>query len=310
MNSPAKVRAFIISYRYRKIDIIAEEWMTVLIDVLKAIFYGILFGVTEWLPVSSEAHVFMAQSILPIQTAADSAFMTLFVNVLRIAACLACAAVFFNRIWPFTRRKSDAKKKAILRVWLMVFAASLPLIAVTWLMKDKFHNILSSPLTAGIMLIGIGALMLCSGKFTKKPEQFAVKDVSFKTAVMTGCAQVLSLIPGTSRSAVAMMAGRMSGLDRYTSGEFACFLAIPALLSTAVFKLSGLTIQWSLPVVLLLAAGACSCVLTSMYVIHSLLNYLRTGGVRLFGYYRIVLGLMMLIQSLLDLFPEGLELLV
>ena len=288
--------------------------MAFFLKLIAAIFYGALFGMTEWLPVSSEVHFFMAQSVLPLvageESIPDPAFMTLFLNALRIGACGSAAAVFFNRIWPFTPKKSDARKKAVLRSWAQVSAAPLPLIAALVLVKDRFSGILSSPVTAGVMLIAIGGMMLIANRLARKPEIFSVREISFRSAFLTGCAQMLSVIPGTSRIAPALLAGRMNGMDRISAGEFACFLSIPALLVTAVFQLYGLSVQLTLPAVILLAAGICSCVLMSMFVIHSLLNYLRAGGLRLFGYYRIVLGLMMLIQSLLDMFPEGLELLV
>ena len=287
--------------------------MAFFLELIKAIAYGILFAVTEWLPVSSEIHFFMAESVLPLaadEGVSDPAFMTLFLNTLRLGACVASAAVFFNRIWPFSPKKSPARKKAILRTWAQVFAATLLLILVLVLVKDRFAGLFSSPVTAGVILIIAGAVMLGAGRLVKKPQFFAVKELTFRPAFLTGCAQVLSVIPGTSRVGAALMAGRMNGMDRVSAGEFACFLSIPALLVTAVFKLYGLHVQLTLPAVILLAAGICSCVLMSMFVIHSLLKYLQTGGLRLFGYYRIALGLMILIQSLLGMFPEGLEVLI
>ena len=283
--------------------------MAYLLELLKALLYGIIFAATEWLPAGSEAHVLMLEGVLPFELYTEPEmnrnFLNLFVPVLQLAAAGSAGALFFRRLWPFSKRKSPERKRAILRVWLLTLIPATLFLTGAVLFLKKAASFISSPAVIAVITILCGAALILGERFVVRPHVFELKEMTLKETGIAGLAQLLSIIPGVSHSGTAILGGRLAGMNRTTAAEFMCCLAIPSLLGTALIKLAGVQVQLSLQAVPLLLAGICGVFLSTVFTVRSLVNYLRSGGLHLFGYYRIIAGLVLLILAVLGVFPEG-----
>ncbi len=283
----------------------------IVVEILKSILYGLIQGITEWLPISSTGHLIMLHSVLPLNIYEDAArnieFWNMYKIVIQVGSILAVIVLFWNRLWPFTEKKSPVKKKSILRIWGLVLLGSIPMGILGIVLNDFIDSRLSSTLIVGITLIIYGVIILIAELRPRKPVIKEVKEITPVKAYLTGCVEALCLIPGTSRSGAAILGGLMQGMNRTTAVEFSFYLAVPAMLGAAFLKLIRLKIQLSLSGILVLVSGIIMSFFVSLLVVRSLLNYVRNHDMRLFGYYRIVLGLVILILAFLGALPEGLS---
>ncbi|MBR4456140.1 MAG: undecaprenyl-diphosphate phosphatase [Solobacterium sp.] len=283
--------------------------MDLVMELLKSVLYGILQGITEWLPISSTGHLILLNSVLPLNIYQDPVkdleFWNMYKVVIQLGSILAVAVLFVKRLWPFSEHRTPAGKKSVFRLWAKIALGTLPA-AVAGLLLDEFvDRKLSGTLVVGIVLIVYGILFLIVERKPRIPRINEVKGIRGITALLTGCFEALAIIPGTSRSGVTIIGGTLLGMSRPVATEFSFYLAVPLMTGASLLKLAELPVSLNFHGIAVLLAGMISAFGVSLVVLRSLLNYVRNNDFRLFGYYRIVLGLMILILSLIGALPEG-----
>lgn len=260
-----------------------------LYSLLLALLFGILEGVTEWLPVSSTGHLILLRALLPFTL--DDAFFSLFEVVIQLGAIAAVPLLFWKRLCPLGKTKSAAEKQATWRLWGKILLATLPAALLGALLGDFLDKWLFHPLTVGITLVFYGLLFLIPQRLLhQKP---LCDEIGTGGAVAIGFFQSLALIPGTSRSGATLLGGSILGLTRPAAAEFSFFLAIPTMAGAGLFKcLKFFTAghllsreEW-----LLLGVGTLTAFLVSLIVIRFLLDFVRRHGLAPFGAWRIFLG--------------------
>ena len=265
------------------------------IEILKAIFIGIVEGITEWLPVSSTGHMILADEFIRLNV--SDAFKEMFFVVIQLGAILAVPTLFFDRLNPISKKKSKEEKKRTIDLWCKVIVGALPA-AVAGLLLDNFlDEHLYTPTVISIALIVYGIAFILIERMKKvKANEFRVNDVSeltYKDALTIGAFQILSLIPGTSRSGSTIIGGMLGGVSRVVSAEFSFFMAIPIMLGASGLKilkfiLEGATV--STFEIALLFIGIVVSYIVSVIVIKFLMDFVKRHSFSVFGIYRIVLG--------------------
>ena len=268
------------------------------IEILKAILFGIVEGITEWLPVSSTGHIILLDEFVKLKVSAD--FMEMFEVVIQLGAILAVIVLFFQKLNPFSFKKDSLQKKNTWMLWLKVIVAVLPSALAGVVLDDLLDTYLYNYIVVAVMLILYGAAFLFVEKLNEKRtlKINTVYDIDFKTAIFIGAFQCLSLIPGTSRSGATILGAILLGVSRSAGAEFSFFLAIPTMLGASALKvlkfLMSETTASSTEIVLLLVGCVVSFVV-SLLVIKALMEYVRKRSFAVFGYYRIGLGVLVLL---------------
>ena len=267
------------------------------IELLKAVLFGIVEGITEWLPVSSTGHIILLDQFVKLNV--SESFMELFEVVIQLGAILAVLILFFHKLNPFSPKKDVPEKKNTWQLWLKVVVAVLPSAVIGLLLDDWMDAHLYRYEVVAAMLILYGVAFLFVEKLNKKrPARLeSVYDIDYRTALLIGAFQCLSLIPGTSRSGATILGAILLGVGRGAGAEFSFFLAIPTMLGASGLKavkfvLDGGTATSS--ELLLLLTGCAVSFLVSLLVIKGLMEYVRRHSFSLFGVYRIILGLVVL----------------
>lgn len=266
-------------------------------EILKASILGIVEGITEWLPVSSTGHLILVDEFLKLNMTPE--FMNVFNVVIQLGAILAVLLIYFNKLNPFSTTKSDLEKKDTVSLWAKVVVAVLPSAVLGLLFDDFLEEKFFNPTTVAVMLIVYGIVMIIMENRDSKPKISDFKNLSYKTAFSIGLFQCLALIPGTSRSASTIIGGVFLGTSRFIATEFSFFLAIPTMLGASALKLlkSGLAfsgLEW-----MVLGVGTFVSFAVSVIVIKMLMDYIKKHDFKVFGYYRIVLGIAILAYFLL-----------
>ncbi|NLC34234.1 MAG: undecaprenyl-diphosphate phosphatase [Erysipelothrix sp.] len=266
-----------------------------MIEIIKALILGIVQGITEWLPISSTAHLILLNDLIKLDV--TPAFWDLFEVVIQLGSIMAVLILYFSQLNPFAKDKDEKEKMSTYRLWFMIVVASLPLIVVA--LFDDF--IPDNPAIIAFTLILYGILFIVVERYnkTRDPKIKSMRSLDIKTALLIGCFQALAVIPGTSRSGATIIGASILGLSRTVAAEFSFFLAIPAMLGASGLKLLKYILKVGLSftlseVILLLVATIVSYVV-SMFVIKNLLKYIRKHDFTGFGYYRIVLGIIIII---------------
>ena len=274
-----------------------------MIEILKAILFGIVEGVTEWLPISSTGHLILLNEFIYLQVSEE--FQSMFDVVIQLGAILAVIVLFFHKLNPFALSKSAAEKKNTWTLWFKVIAAIIPSGVVGVLFDDWMDAHLHNGIVVSIALIVYGiAFILVERKNNGKHLRMVddVHKISYKTALMIGLFQCLSLVPGTSRSGSTILGAIMLGVGRSAGAEFSFFMAIPTMLGASAIKLlkfmlSGVGIT-SMEIAIL-AVGCVVSFVVSLLVIKALMDYVRRHSFSAFGVYRIVLGALVLAYFLI-----------
>ena len=267
--------------------------MDTLLELLKAILFGIVEGVTEWLPVSSTGHIILLDEFITLRV--SDAFMEMFEVVIQLGAILAVIVLFFHKLNPFSSKKTDSQRKDTWQLWFKVVAAVIPSAVIGLLLDDWMDAHLYNYVVVSVALIVYGVAFLF---VEKRNEGKALKvknvyEIDYRTALLIGCFQCLSLIPGTSRSGSTILGAILLGVGRSAGAEFSFFLAIPTMLGASALKLvkflmSGVTATGTELGVLLV--GCAVSFVVSILVIRGLMEYVRKHSFSVFGVYRIVLG--------------------
>ena len=269
-------------------------------ELLKAVLFGIVEGVTEWLPISSTGHLILLNEFITLDV--SDAFRSMFDVVIQLGAILAVIVLFFHKLNPFSPTKSAGEKKQTWQLWFKVIAAIIPSGVVGVLLDDWMEAHLHNATVVSIALIVYGvAFILVERRNARRSGGKTVEDVyaiDYKTALMIGCFQCLSLIPGTSRSGSTILGAILIGVGRSAGAEFSFFMAIPTMLGASAIKglkflLSGVAATGTEIGVLIV--GCAVSFLVSLLVIRGLMEYVRRHSFSAFGVYRIILGVVVLI---------------
>lgn len=273
-----------------------------MIEILKAILFGIVEGITEWLPVSSTGHLILLDEF--IQLHVSDAFYEMFEVVIQLGAILAVIVLFFHKLWPFSPKKSAGEKKETWNLWFKVIVAVIPSAVLGLLLDDWMDTHLYNYVVVAIALIFYGVAFMVAEK-RNAGRTFAVNsvyEIDYKTALLIGAFQCLSLIPGTSRSGSTILGAILLGVARPAGAEFSFFLAIPTMLGASALKLLKYLLEGMVPTANEIAVLIVGCVvsfLVSLLVIKALMDYVRRHSFSVFGVYRIVLGGAVLVYFLL-----------
>lgn len=269
-------------------------------ELLKAVLFGIVEGVTEWLPISSTGHLILLNEFITLNV--SDAFRSMFDVVIQLGAILAVIVLFFHKLNPFSPQKSEGEKKQTWQLWFKVIAAIIPSGIVGVLFDDwmeaHFHN--ATVVSVALIVYGV-AFILVERRNARRVGGKTVEDVyaiDYKTALLIGCFQCLSLIPGTSRSGSTILGAILIGVGRSAGAEFSFFMAIPTMLGASAIKglkflLSGVTATSTEIGVLIV--GCVVSFLVSLLVIRGLMEYVRRHSFSAFGVYRIILGVVVLV---------------
>lgn len=271
--------------------------MDFIIEILKAILFGVVEGITEWLPISSTGHMILLDEFIHLQV--SDAFYEMFEVVIQLGAILAVILLFFHKLNPFSPRKEARQKQDTWQLWFKVVVAVLPSAVLGVLLDDWMDAHLYNYVVVAIALVVYGVAFMYVEKLNKS-KALKVKNVyeiDYRTALLIGCFQCLSLIPGTSRSGSTILGAILLGVGRSAGAEFSFFLAIPTMLGASALKLLKYLLEGILPTgteIAVLLVGCVVSFLVSLLVIRALMDYVRRHSFRAFGVYRIVLGLLVL----------------
>lgn len=279
--------------------------METFIEILKAIFIGIVQGITEWLPVSSTGHMIIANEFVGLKVSADC--WDLFEVITQLGSILAVVILFFDKLNPWSKNKDEAMRKKTWSLWFKVVVAVLPAAVIGILLEDwldeKFYNFI----VVAIALIVYGVLFIVIERVNKNKKYKVedVYDIDYPTALKIGCFQVLSLIPGTSRSGSTILGASTVGVSRTAAAEFSFFLAIPvmagasALKAFKAFVLDGVSL--SSTEIIVLFTGTVTAFLVSMVAIKFLMAFVKKHSFESFGWYRIGLGIILIIYYIIKI---------
>ncbi len=257
-------------------------------DFIKSIIIGIIEGITEWLPISSTGHMILANEFMGID---EKSFFSsqIFLYVIQLGAILAIATLYFKKLNPFSPSKSVAEKRDTWQMWFKVIVACIPA-AVLGLIFNDAMDAVSTPLVVSIMLIIYGIAFIFIERRGKAAKITSISDISYKTALYIGLFQVLSIIPGTSRSGSTILGGMLVGTSRAVASEFSFFLAIPVMFGVSLLKIVTndyvmTSHEWATLLIAMFTAYV-----VSLLAIKFLMNYIRKHDFKAFGIYRIILG--------------------
>lgn len=278
-------------------------------DIIKSIILGIIEGITEWLPISSTGHLILADEFIKLDMSKE--FMEMFNVVIQLGAILAVVVIFWKKLWPFTLDKNKGYnyitksggiiKKDVMDMWFKVIVAMLPaaIVGIPFdnLFEEHFHNYIV--VSAALIVYGILFIIIERRNDGKKPKINSIADISYKTALIIGCFQALSLIPGTSRSGSTILGAIIIGVSRVAAAEFSFFLAVPVMFGASLIKLLKFGFSFTGAELAVLLVGTLTSFLVSVVAVKFLMNYVRKHDFSAFGYYRIALGAVVLAYFLI-----------
>lgn len=269
-----------------------------MLDFIKVVILGIVEGITEWLPVSSTGHLILVGSVL--NPGLSDAFMEMFDVVIQLGAIMAVVVLYFHKLNPFSPRKSERQKMLTWQMWIKVAIASVPAAIVGVLFNDYLNAIFYKPVPVAIMLIVYGVLFIIIEEKHrgKQPKVTRISQLTLKMLLWIGVFQMLALIPGTSRSGATIVGALMIGVSRETAAEFTFFLAIPAMFGASFLKLLKFGFAFSAAEFGFLMLGCIVSFGVSIFAIKFLMGYIKQHDFKVFGYYRIALGVLILIVSI------------
>lgn len=263
-------------------------------EIIKAVIIGIVEGITEWLPISSTGHMILVEEFLKLGMSDD--FIEMFNVVIQLGAILAVVVLFFNKLNPFDKRKSKREIADTMQLWYKVIVACVPAAVLGLLFDDWLEEHLFNSTVVAAMLILYGILFIVVEKYnkTRTSKVTELNRLTYKTAFLIGMFQVLSLIPGTSRSGATILGGLILGTSRFVAAEFTFFLAIPVMFGASLLKMVKFGFAFSGLEIAVLLTGMVVAFVVSILAIKFLLNYIKNNSFTVFGIYRIILGVLVL----------------
>lgn len=270
-------------------------------EYLKVILYGIIEGITEWLPISSTGHLILAEKLLALPYSEE--FMSMFRVVIQLGAILAVVVLYFPRLWPFTTDpRHKYQRPEVWQLWFKILVATLPAMVLGLLLDDWLDAHLYNYITVAAMLILYGVFFILIENRHRRPTVRRMDQLTFRHALIIGCWQVLAMIPGTSRSGATIVGGLLLGLARPVAAEFTFFLAIPVMAGASGLKLVKFLADggaFTGGEVAALALGCAVAFVVSVAAIRFLVSFVQKHDFKVFGWYRIALGAVVLAAAFL-----------
>ena len=275
-----------------------------MLEILKAILFGIIEGITEWLPISSTGHLILLEEIVSLNV--SEAFYEMFQVVIQLGAILAVVLLFFNKLNPFAPKKTEKQRVMTWGLWFKVIVAVLPSAVIGLLLDDWLDAHLYNYFVVAVTLVLYGAAFLLVEQKNKalEPKIGSVYALDMRTALLIGCFQCLALIPGTSRSGATILGAIFLGVSRSAASEFSFFLAIPTMLGASALKILKFMLEGTKITGLeigILLVGCVVAFLVSLLAIKGLMQYVKKNNFAIFGQYRIALGILILVYFLIQL---------
>jgi undecaprenyl-diphosphatase len=273
--------------------------MDLLLNILKSVLFGIVQGITEWLPISSTGHLILMEQFMPIQLFSDAASNTEFWNmykvVIQFGSILAVLLLYWKKLNPFSKALKPQKKRQIYRTWIMILIATVPAAIIGLILNDWIDAKMSTPFVIACTLIIYGILFIWMENRQRNYAIEAVHQINAKNAFEMGMFQVLALIPGTSRSGATIFGGTMLGFSRSAAAEFSFYMSIPVMFGASLLKIIKAKMAFTAAGIIVLLVGMITAFAVSIVAIRYLMNYIRKHDFKVFGYYRIILGIIVLI---------------
>ncbi len=272
-----------------------------LIELLKAALFGIVEGITEWLPISSTGHMILLNEIMPMNVSDE--FYSVFEVVIQLGAILAVVILFWHKIWPFGRSAKTGRvriKKPIMRLWGKILVACVPAAIVGILWGDLFEALFYNYICVAVALIVFGVAFILIENMRREPTIRSFKQLDYRTVLIIGLFQVIAAIfPGTSRSGATIVGALLLGVSRPVAAQFTFFLAIPVMAGASLLKIVKFGLAFTGQEIAILLLGMAVAFIVSLLVIRFLMDYIRRHDFKVFGWYRIVLGVIILLFALL-----------
>jgi undecaprenyl-diphosphatase len=274
------------------------------IEFIKAIIIGIVEGITEWLPISSTGHMILLDEFLKLDV--SDAFLEMFLVVIQLGAILAVPILFWNRLYPFGKKKNKEEKSSIWNVWGKVIVGAVPAAILGVLLDDLLDMYLYNYVVVAVALIvyGIAFILVEKIKAEKEYKVNSINELSYIDALKIGAFQCLSLVPGTSRSGSTILGGMICGVSREASAEFSFFMAMPIMIGASGLKILKFVLDGfsaSGGEIALLATGLVVSFFVSLFVIKFLMDFVKRHNFNIFGYYRIGLGIVIIIYFIVKI---------
>ncbi len=273
-----------------------------MLEILKAILFGIVEGITEWLPISSTGHMILLNELLPLKVSDE--FYSMFEVVIQLGAIMAVVVLFWQKIWPFQwkDRTKPVIKKDIFIMWFQIVAACIPAAVVGLLFDDVLEKYLYNYVVVALALIvfGVAFIVVENRNRGVRPVVTSLRQMTYKTALIIGMFQLIAAVfPGTSRSGATIVGALMIGVSRTVAAEFTFFLAIPVMLGASLLKLVKYGFAFTGQEVWILLTGMIVAFVVSLFVLKFLMDYIKKHDFKVFGYYRIALGALVLLFFLI-----------
>ncbi len=307
-----------------------KVWNGFMLDFIKAIIYGIVEGITEWLPISSTGHLILVEQLLPFEGASEG-FFEMFDVVIQLGAILAVVVLFWHQIWPFYNKDSAKSKAKLVKcrkdpalpggyalsmdafwMWVKIAVACIPAVVYGVLFDDKVEVLFSRTISGSgvevrvvvvaVMLFLVGVLFIIIENRNKgrTPRIGSLSEITYQAALFIGlCQLAAAALPGTSRSGATILGAILIGVSRTTAAEFTFFMAVPVMFGASLLKVVKFGLNFTSTDLILLAAGTVISFVVSLFVLRFLMDYIKKHDFKVFGWYRIVLGIVVLAFSLL-----------
>lgn len=278
-------------------------------DFIKAIIFGIVEGITEWLPVSSTGHLILVESFLKFKNVSEG-FFDMFDVVIQLGAILAVVLIYFKNIWPFTDKKGKGISKTGLlshldkektNLWGKILVSCVPAAIIGLLFDEKFEELFYNPTCVAIALIvfGVAFIVIENWHKGKKSRIKSIVEITYKDALMIGMFQLLAAIfPGVSRSGATIIGALLIGISRTVAAEYTFYLAIPVMFGASLLKILKFGLSFTAAELFILILGMITAFIVSVFIIRFLMNYIKKHNFKVFGEYRIVLGILVLLLGL------------
>ncbi|SFO25625.1 undecaprenyl-diphosphatase [Pseudobutyrivibrio sp. UC1225] len=283
-----------------------------MLEILKAILFGIVEGITEWLPISSTGHMILLDEIVKLNVSED--FYSMFQVVIQLGAILAVVIIFWNKIWPFGKKGNRAPlsengigawiKGDIFVLWFHILVSCVPAAIVGVLWDDLFEELFYNPTCVALALIvfGVAFIIVETKKHGHNAKINSVADITYTTAFLIGMFQLIAAIfPGTSRSGATIVGALIIGVARTVAAEYTFYLAIPVMLGASLLKIVKFGLSFTAMEAVILIVGMVVAFVVSMFVIKFLMDYIKKHDFKVFGWYRIVLGIIVLVCGFVGL---------
>jgi undecaprenyl-diphosphatase len=284
-----------------------------MLEIIKAIFYGIVEGITEWLPISSTGHLILLESLIPFQSAQGGAgvsedFFGMFDVVIQLGAIMAVVVLFWNQIWPFALTRQERKKtggtgvwaylkKDIWILWFKILVSCIPAAVIGVLFDDVFNALFYNPTSVAIALIvfGVAFILIENWNRGRKYKVTSLSEITYQTALLIGAFQLIAAVfPGTSRSGATIVGALLIGVSRTVAAEYTFFLAIPVMFGASLLKVVKFGFDFTTMELTLLIVGVVVSFVVSLFVLKFLMGYIKKHDFKVFGWYRILLGIVVL----------------